>query len=110
MLASSSKTSYREVPAPDANVANLYPYPYRRVRLEKSHFPADFILRASLPLVGRSHCGPTISRMVRRTTQDLYWCFDGYSIFGSLGHGSKINQQFLSFDEQEDRLAKQHQV
>jgi hypothetical protein len=37
-------------------------------------------------------------------------CFDGYSIVGSFGHGSKVNQQFLSFDEQKERLAKPHQV
>jgi hypothetical protein len=80
MLASSSKTSYRELLALEANVANLYPSPFRRARLEKSRSRADFIPRASLPLVGRNHCGPTIFRGVRQTTQNL-WCVPRWVLY-----------------------------
>jgi hypothetical protein len=31
-------------------------------------------------------------------------------LFVPLGQGSKINQQFLSFNKQKQRLAKQHEV
>jgi hypothetical protein len=36
--------------------------------------------------------------------------FGGHDLFGCLGHGRKIYEQFLSFEEQKKHLAKLHEV